>query len=64
MGLLNKDTSPVITHAISSNFKYNTMKNELGSQVNNAEVAYFRLDDENHAVKAQIDYVERLSKKE
>ena len=29
MGLLNKDTNPVVTHAISSNDKFTEMKTKL-----------------------------------
>jgi len=53
MGLLNKDQNPVVTHAITSNAKYSEMKNNLSNLVNNAEVQYLRLDDENYAVKSQ-----------
>jgi len=57
MGLLNKDQNPVVTHAITSNAKYSEMKNNLSNLVNNAEVQYLRLDDENYAVKSQRDFV-------
>ena len=59
MGLLNKDQNPVVTHAVTSNNKYSDMKNSLANQVNTAEVDYIRLDDENFAVKAQRDFVEK-----
>lgn len=36
MGLLNKDSNPVVTHAITSNDKFSQMKNKLGDLVNNA----------------------------
>lgn len=64
MGLLNKDQNPVVTHAVTSNAKYSEMKTQLSQLVNTAEVDYFRLDDENFAVKAQRDLVEKLSLKE
>ena len=64
MGLLNKDQNPVVSHAISSNNKYSEMKNKLAGLVNTAEVQYLKLDDENYAVKAQRDHVERNSLKE
>lgn len=57
MGLLNKDTNPVVTHAITSNDKFTEMKNKLDSMVNNTEAQLLRLDDENFAVKAQKDYL-------
>lgn len=64
MGLLNKDTNPVVTHAITSNDKFSEMKNKLEEAVNTAEVDRLRIDDENFAVKAQKDYLERLNLKE
>lgn len=64
MGLLNKDQNPVVTHAVTSNAKYSEMKTQLSQLVNTAEVDYFRLDDENFAVKAQRDLVEKVSLKE
>lgn len=64
MGLLNKDQNPVVTHAITSNNKYTDMKSQLSQLVNTAEVDYIKLDDENFAVKAQRDFVERNSLKE
>lgn len=64
MGLLNKDTNPVVTHAITSNDKFSEMKNKLDEAVNTAEVDRLRIDDENFAVKAQKDYLERLNLKE
>jgi len=64
MGLLNKDQNPVVTHAVTSNFKYSDMKNTLSNQVNTAEVDYIRLDDENYAVKAQRDLTEKNEMKE
>lgn len=64
MGLLNKDQNPVVTHAVTSNNKYSDMKNQLSQLVNTAEADYIRLDDENFAVKAQRDFVERNSLKE
>lgn len=64
MGLLNKDQNPVVSHAISSNNKYSEMKNKLAGLVNTAEVQYLKLDDENYAVKAQRDHVERNSLRE
>ena len=36
MGLLNKDTNPVVTHAITSNDKFSEMKNKLDNAVNTA----------------------------
>jgi hypothetical protein len=36
------------------------MKQKLDTLVNNAEVEHLKLDDENFAVKAQKDYLERL----
>jgi hypothetical protein len=64
MGLLNKDQNPVVTHAVTSNNKYADMKNTLSQLVNTAEADYIRLDDENFAVKAQRDFVEKNSLKE
>lgn len=64
MGLLNKDQNPVVTHAVTSNAKYTDMKSQLSQMVNTAEVDYFRLDDENFAVKAQRDLAEKQSLKE
>jgi hypothetical protein len=64
MGLLNKDQNPVVTHAVTSNNKYSDMKNQLSQLVNTAEADYIRLDDENFAVKAQRDFVEKNSLKE
>lgn len=64
MGLLNKDTNPVVTHAITSNDKFVEMKTKLDSLVNNAEADLLRLEDENFAVKAQKDYLDRLNLKE
>ena len=43
MGLLNKDTNPVVTHAISSNDKFSEMKNKLDNVVNTAEVENLRI---------------------
>ena len=63
MGLLNKDQNPVVTHAVTSNNKYSDMKNNLSQQVNSAEFDYIRLDDENFAVKAQRDFVEKREMK-
>lgn len=63
MGLLNKDTNPVVTHAITSNDKFSEMKNKLEGAVNSAEVQHLRIDDENFAVKSQKDYLERLNLK-
>ena len=57
MGLLNKDQNPVVTHAVNTNEKYTDMKSQLSQLVNTAEVDYFKLDDENFAVKAQRDLV-------
>lgn len=45
MGLLNKDQNPVVTHAVTSNYKYADMKNQLSQLVNTAEADYIRLDD-------------------
>ena len=45
MGLLNKDTNPVVTHAITSNDKFSEMKTKLDSLVNNAEAELLRLED-------------------
>jgi hypothetical protein len=45
MGLLNKDQNPVVTHAVTSNYKYSDMKNNLSQLVNTAEADYIRLDD-------------------
>ena len=64
MGLLNKDQNPVVTHAVSSNAKYSDMKSQLALKVNTAEVDYIKLDDENFAVKAQRDFIEKNSLKE
>lgn len=64
MGLLNKDQNPVVTHAVTSNNKYSDMKNQLSQLVNTAEADYIRLDDENFAVKAQRDFVEKNSLKQ
>lgn len=64
MGLLNKDQNPVVTHAITSNDKFSEMKNKLQKLVNEAEADNLRLQDENFAVKAQKDYLERLNLKE
>ncbi len=64
MGLLNKDQNPVVTHAISSNNKYAEMKNKLATMVNTAEVEYLKLDDENYAVKAERDFIEKNTLKE
>ncbi len=64
MGLLNKDMNPVVTHAVTSNNKYSEMKNNLSLMVNKAEVQYLKLDDQNFAVKAQRDFVEKVSLKE
>lgn len=64
MGLLNKDQNPVVTHAVTSNARYTDMKTQLSQLVNTAEVDYIRLDDQNFAVKAQRDAVERSSLKE
>ena len=64
MGLLNKDTNPVVTHAITSNDKFREMKTNLDSLVNNAQAELLRIEDENFAVKAQKDYLERLNLKE
>lgn len=63
MGLLNKDTNPVVSHAISSNDKFSEMKNKLDNAVNSAEVEQLRIEDENFAVKAQKDYLEKLNLK-
>lgn len=38
MGLLNKDTNPVVTHAITSNDKFSEMKQKLDGMVNGAQV--------------------------
>lgn len=43
MGLLNKDTNPVVTHAITSNDKFSEMKNKLDNAVNSAEVEQLRI---------------------
>ena len=64
MGLLNKDTDPVVTHALTSNDKFREMKNKLEGVVNEAEVQYLKVDDQNFAVKAQKDYLEKLHLKE
>lgn len=40
------------------------MKTQLSQLVNTAEVDYIRLDDENFAVKAQRDLVEKMSLKQ
>lgn len=64
MGLLNKDQNPVVTHAVTSNARYTDMKTQLSQLVNTAEVDYIRLDDQNFAVKAQRDAVEKNSLKE
>ena len=45
MGLLNKDTNPVVTHAITSNDKFTEMKTKLDGLVNNAEAELLRLED-------------------
>ena len=64
MGLLNKDTNPVVSHAITSNDKFSEMRNKLEAMVNSSEADFLRLEDENFAVKAQKDYLERLNLKE
>lgn len=64
MGLLNKDQNPVVTHAVTSNYKYADMKNNLSQLVNTAQADYIRLDDENFAVKAQRDFVQKNSLKD
>lgn len=64
MGLLNKDQNPVVTHAISSNDKFSEMKNKLEKVANEAEAENLRLQNENFAVKAQKDYLEKLNLKE
>ena len=45
MGLLNKDTDPVVTHALTSNDKFREMKSQLEGVVNEAEVEYLKVDD-------------------
>jgi hypothetical protein len=64
MGLLNKDQNPVVSHAVSSNIKYSDMKSMLASKVNQEETNFLKLDDENYAVKAERDFIEKLSLKE
>ena len=64
MGLLNKDQNPVVTHAVTSNNKFSEMRSTLNHQVNTAQTDYLKLDNENTAVKAQRDHVEKLSLKE
>lgn len=64
MGLLNKDQNPVVTHAITSNDKFSEMKNKLEKIANEAEAENLRLQNENFAVKAQKDYLEKVNLKE
>lgn len=64
MGLLNKDQNPVVTHAVTSNNKFADMRSQLNSQVNVAQTDYLRLDNENTAVKAKRDFIEKNSLKE
>lgn len=62
MGLLNKDTQPVVEHAVQSNMKFQSMKGGLQAQVNDLETKRFLLDDENMAVKALKDYLTVVAK--
>ena len=64
MGLLNKDQNPVVTHAITSNAKFAQMKNQLSNMVNDASAEFLRLDDENFAVKAQREFLQKISLKQ
>ena len=64
MGLLNKDQNPVVTHAVTSNNKFSDMRSTLNNQVTSAQTDYLKLDNENTAVKAQRDFVEKHSLKE
>lgn len=57
MGLLNKDTQPVVEHAVQSNLKFQSMKGGLQAQVTDLQTKNFLLDDENSAVKALKDYL-------
>ena len=64
MGLLNKDQNPVVSHAFNTNAKFSEMKSQLSNMVNTANADYLRLDDQNFAVKAQRDYLDKLCLKE